>query len=615
MRRILLFFATLFAFVGAAFADEVSFEVNVPRVVAVGEYFSVEFTLNAGANQRDFEGPAFEGFDVLAGPSISSSSSFQIINGQTTRTESQTFSYVVLCPSEGDYTIGEATVRSKGKTYTTKAVTVKAIVENGAAQQGAQQQQQGAQQQQSAAARLAEDDVLIVASADRTNVYKGEPVRVLYKIYTRVGLGGVENQKVPSFNGFWTQRLNIDANRWGREEYGGKIYDACPIGEYLLFPQQSGQITIDPMEMLVVARLQVQRRRSNDPFAEFFGGAQIEEVRRNVASKALIINVKPLPADAPASFSGAVGELEMTTTPPSDHIEANTAVTYTVRISGKGNLSMIQAPQIELPTSFEQYSVKSTESIQATGSGIMGYRQFEYPMIARADGDFLIPAVEFTYFNPKLAKYVTLSSSELMVNVAPDANASAAGPTAALVSGIAKEDIKFLGRDIRFIKLGSADLKPQGRLFMFSGLWWLIVVAMVAAAAVLGVWLKGRLKELRNQEALKGKRANKVALMRFRAAEKYMKEQNQKGFYEEMLRGLWGYLGDKLNISAADLTKESIRERLARKGVEDDDIERYVAIISDCEYAQYAPSVSGQMEEAYLAGVEIISRLESVINK
>ena len=614
MRKILLFFATLFASVGAAFADEVSFEVNVPRVVAVGEPFRVEFTLNANASLRDFDVPTFEGFDVMAGPSTSSSNSVQIINGHTTRTVTTTFNFVVLCPSEGDYNIGEASVRSKGKTYTSKAVTVKAIVENGAAAQQGGVQQQGGAQQQSASARLAEDDVLIVASVDRTNVYKGEPVRVLYKIYTRVAMG-VENQKMPSFNGFWTQRLNIDANRWVREEYKGKIYDSCSIGEYLLFPQQSGEVTIEPLEMMVVARLQVQRRRSNDPFAEFFGGAQIEEVRRNVSSKPITINVKPLPANAPASFSGAVGELEMTTTPPADHIEANTAVTYTVRISGKGNLSMIQAPQIELPTSFEQYSVKSTESIQATGSGITGYRQFEYPMIARADGDFLIPAVEFTYFNPKLAKYVTLSSSELMISVAPDANATSTGPTAALVSGIAKEDIKFLGRDIRFIKLGPAELKPQGRLFMFSGLWWLIVVAMMAVAAALGVWLKGRLKELRNQEALKGKRANKVALMRFRAAEKYMQEQNQKGFYEEMLRGLWGYLGDKLNISAADLTKESIRERLTRKGVEAEDIDRYVAIISDCEYAQYAPSVSGQMEEAYLAGVEIISRLESVINK
>ncbi len=610
-KKILLLVATLLAFVGVAIADEVSFEVGVPRVVAVGEPFRVEFTLNAKAS--DFEAPSFEGFDVMAGPMDSHGSSVQIINGKTTRTVSHTISYVVLCPAEGDYTIGEASVRSGGKTYRTQPVTVKAIVENGATgQQGGATQQQ--QQQQSAASRLAEDDMLIVATADRTNVYKGEPVRVLFKFYTRVAMG-VEGQKMPSFNGFWTQRLNIDANRWVREEYKGKIYDACPIGEYLLFPQQSGELTIDPLEMQVVARLQVQRRRSNDPFAEFFGGAQIEEVRRTVTSKSLKINVKPLPAGAPASFSGAVGELEMKATPPADHIEANSAVTYTVRISGKGNLSMIQAPQIELPTSFEQYSVKSTESIQATSSGITGYRQFEYPMIARADGDFLIPAVEFTYFNPKLAKYVTLSSSELMVSVAPDANATSSGPTAPLVSGIAKEDLKFLGRDIRFIKLGPAELRQSGQLFMFSGLWWLIVVAMVALAVVLGGWLKGRLKELRNQEALKGKRANKVALMRFRAAERYMNEHNQKGFYEEMLRGLWGYLGDKLNIPAADLTKESVREGLAKRGVDAGDVERYVAIITDCEYAQYAPSVSGKMEEAYLAGVEIISRLEGVIGK
>jgi hypothetical protein len=420
---------------------------------------------------------------------------------------------------------------------------------------------------------------------------------------------------MPSFAGFWTQRLNIDANRWEREEVGGKIYDACPLGEYLLFPQQSGQLTIDPLELSAVVHRQVRGgAMSNNPFADFFG-PQIEEVRVPVKSKPVVVNVKALPEGAPASFSGAVGEYEMAVTPPADDIVANSAVTYTVKISGRGNLSMIQAPQVELPTSFEQYSVKSSESIQATGSGITGYRQFEYPMIARADGDFLIPAVEFTYFNPNLAKYVTLSSAELVVNVAPDANATTSGPTAALVSGIAKEDIKFLGRDIRFIKLGSADLRPQGKLFMFSGLYWLLVVAMISLSVVLGVWLKGRLKELRNQEALKGKRANKVALMRFRAAERYMHEQNQKGFYEEMLRGLWGYMGDKLNIPAADLTKESIRENLTRKGVEQEDVERYVAIISDCEYAQYAPSVSGRMEEAYLAGVDIVSRLEGVIGK
>lgn len=610
MKKFLLFFAIVCSYVGVAMGDEVSFEVNVQRVVAVGEPFGVEFSLNA--TPKDFEAPSFEGFDVLAGPSTSKTSSVQFINGKTSQLVNHTYSYVLVASKEGEYTIGEARVKSGGKSYKTSPVTVKVIKEVAGGESGKGGQ---AKENEAPSARLAEDDVLIVASVDRTNVYKGQPVLVTYKLYTRVAMNA-EGQKMPSFAGFWTQRLNVDANRWVREEYNGKIYDACPVAEYLLFPQQSGSVKIEPMEMSVVARLQVKSpRRAHDPFADFFDVPQIQEVRRVVRSKELILNVKALPEGAPESFSGAVGEFDMQVTPPADNIEANTAVTYVVKISGTGNLSMIQAPQIELPTTFEQYSVKSSESIQTTSRGVSGYRQFEYPMIARAEGDFFIPSLEFTYFNPRLAKYVTLTAEEYAIYVAPDSTAARGMPNAALVSGIDKEDIKFLGRDIRFIKLSEASFRPRGKTFMFSGLWWIIAASMVAVFALVLVWLSRYLKEMRNQATLKGKRANKVALARFRAAEKYMREQNNRGFYEEMLRGLWGYLGDKLNIPAADLTKENMRERLSRKGVAEEDVESYVGLITDCEYAQYAPVDSVHIEDAYLRGIALISRLEAVINK
>lgn len=612
LKKILLFFVTLISCVGVVLADGegVSFEVNAPRVVAVGEPFGVEFSLNA--KPKDFVAPSFEGFDVLAGPSTSTSSSVQFINGKMSQSVNNTFSFVVAASSEGEFTIGEASVKADGKTYKTQAVTVKVIKEvggNGSAGEQNKKRPEGT------AARLAEDDVLIVATVDRTNVYKGQPVLVTYKLYTRVAMNA-EGQKMPSFAGFWTQRLNIDSNRWLREEYKGKLYDACPIAEYLLFPQQSGVVKIEPMEMSVVARLQVKNpRRGHDPFADFFDVPQIQEVRRVVRSEELTLNVKALPEGAPASFSGAVGEFEMQVTPPADEIEANSAVTYVVKISGTGNLSMIQAPQIALPTTFEQYSVKSSESIQTTARGVSGYRQFEYPMIARAEGDFFIPALEFTYFNPRLAKYVTLTAEEFAIHVAPDASAQSGMPNAALVSGIDKEDIKFLGRDIRFIKLSEGEFEQRGKVFMFGGLWWAIVAGMIALFGAVVAWLSSYLKQMRNQATLKGKRANKVALARFRAAEKYMKEQNTRGFYEEMLRGLWGYLGDKLNIPASDLTKENVRETLTRKGASVEDVERYVGLITDCEYAQYAPSAGIHVEDAYLRGVEAISRLEAVINK
>lgn len=612
LKKILLFFVALFSCVGVVLADGegVSFEVNAPRVVAVGEPFGVEFSLNA--KPKDFVAPSFEGFDVLAGPSTSTSSSVQFINGKMSQSVNNTFSFVVAASSEGEFTIGEASVKADGKTYKTQAVTVKVIKEvggNGSAGEQNKKKPEGT------AVRLAEDDVLIIATVDRTNVYKGQPVLVTYKLYTRVAMNA-EGQKMPSFAGFWTQRLNIDSNRWLREEYKGKLYDACPIAEYLLFPQQSGVVKIEPMEMSVVARLQVKNpRRGHDPFADFFDVPQIQEVRRVVRSEELTLNVKALPEGAPASFSGAVGEFEMQVTPPADEIEANSAVTYVVKISGTGNLSMIQAPQIALPTTFEQYSVKSSESIQTTARGVSGYRQFEYPMIARAEGDFFIPALEFTYFNPRLAKYVTLTAEEYALHVAPDASAQSGMPNAALVSGIDKEDIKFLGRDIRFIKLSEGEFEQRGKVFMFGGLWWAVVAGMIALFGAVVAWLSSYLKQMRNQATLKGKRANKVALARFRAAEKYMKEQNTRGFYEEMLRGLWGYLGDKLNIPASDLTKENVRETLTRKGASVEDVERYVGLITDCEYAQYAPSAGIHVEDAYLRGVEAISRLEAVINK
>lgn len=616
MKRILLLIATVLTFVVGAKGEEISFEINVPSVVAVGEPFGVEFSLNAA--YEDFEAPSFEGFDVLAGPSTSTSNSIQIINGKMSKSVNYTISYVLVASAEGEFTIGSARVKSEGKSYSTRESTIRVIKEAASGNNNssaARPNDRGQGRSEGVAATLAEDDVLIVATVDRTKLYKGEPILVTYKLYTRVAMNA-EGQKMPSFAGFWTQRLNVDSNRWMREEYGGKIYDACPIAEYLLFPQHSGKLTVEPLELSIVARLQVKNpRRGNDPFADFFDVPQIQEVRRVIRSKEITLDVKPLPEGAPKSFSGAVGEFELSTTPPADEIEANSAVSYVVKISGTGNLSMIQAPQIDLPTSFEQYSVKSSESIQTSSRGVSGYRQFEYPMIARADGDFFIPEVEFSYFNPRLAKYVTLTAPERAIRVTPDLSVSNGMPNAALVSGIDKEDIKFLGRDIRFISLGKGDFQRKGEIFLFSGNYFLIVALMLVLFVLLFVWLSHRLKEMRNQAMLKGKRANKVALARFRAAEGYMKEQNTRGFYEEMLRGLWGYLGDKLNIPSADLTKENMREKLLHKGVGAEDVERYVELITECEYAQYAPSGSGRMQEAYLKGVEIISRLEGVIGR
>lgn len=610
MKRFLPLLVALFCCATVSAAQVVTFRVDAPKVVAVGASFRVEFELNATPDRGSFVEPVFEGFTVSAGPATSQSSSFRSINGKTEQSVSYTYSYVLYSTSEGEFTIGAAGVKVDGKEYKSAPQTIKVIKEQSTSGGGSSSQSKG----ESSTPMLAEDDVLLLVTLDRSRVYVGQPIAVTYRLLTRVNMS-LEGQKMPSFPGFWANRLNTVNGLWTREEYNGKIYESCPVAEYLLFPQQEGALQIDPMELSIVAQIPIKSNNPyNDPFADFFGSTRYQEIHRKVTSQSPILDVRGLPADAPKSFAGAVGEFEMTVEPLATEVEANSPITYSVRIEGEGNFSMIQTPQLNLPTTFEQYLAKSSESVQTTARGVSGYRQFEYPIIARAEGDYVIPSFEFTYFNPTLAKYVTLTSPEFPVKVTPDMSRTNDG-SMVITRGASKEDIMVLGDDIRFIKTDDADLELTDDVFMASGRYYLIAILMMILSGGLYVWLARYLKQSRNQATLKGKRANRVALTRFRTAEKYMKERNTRGFYEEMLRGLWGYLGDKLNIPSADLTKENMRESLTQKGVTAEDVEQYVGLITECEYAQYSPSGSGQMEENYLKGVALVSRLESVINK
>lgn len=601
---------------GAAMAlsAQTTFEVNAPSVVAVGERFSVEFVLNDAADRGSFKEPPFGGVTVIAGPSTSHSSNVQFINGSKTKTTLQSWSYVVRCDKAGEYTIGQATVKADGKEYKSAPKSIKVIDEGTSGGGDAAGDGKKESQEKSREGQLRDDDILIVATVDRSEVYVGQPVVVRYKLYTRVDFS-TEGQKMPTFEGFWSHRLNTGNQSWRRDEYRGKIYNnSMIVAEYLLFPQQAGVKKFEAMELSLVAHLPIDDGAMRHPIDEMFFGQRTKQVNRTILSNTPTLTVKALPEGAPAGYSGAVGDFEMSVTPPADSVEANSAMNYSVKISGTGNFSMIRTPELRLPGTFEQYTAKVSESIQTTSRGVSGYRQFDYPIIARAEGDYVIPAMEFSYFSPKLSKYVTLTSQEYPITVTPDSTVLN-GVSSGVVIGGGREDLRILGKDIRFISLERPELRPKGRVFIFSGAYFAILSLMVVAFVVVCVWLRSYLKQMRNQATLKGKRANKVALARFRAAEAYMRQANTRGFYEEMLKGLWGYLSDKLNIPAADLTKENVRERLAHRHIAQENIDGYIALITDCEYAQYAPSGSGQLEEVYVSGVALISRLEAEMGK
>ena len=590
--------------------EEVSFSLNAPMIVSVGEAFRIEFELNAKPDNDSFVPPSFENFDVVAGHSVSQGSSVQIVNGEISKSVSYAITYVLIPQKSGTFAIAPATIRVKKKSYTTQRTAIE--VRDGAQGGGSAQQHNNSGQNESAESRanrtIEKEDLLLRLELSKKSVYKGEPIRAILKLYSRANIAGSESSKMPAFNGFWSQQMDIEQGPF-RETLNGKVYEAYNIAEYLLYPQQGGVITIEPAELTVVAQVVVQSNRGFDPF--FGGGHDVYNVRRALKTPEVKVQVKEFPAGAPSSFAGAVGRYTMSHRLSSAEVTANSAVTLQLTISGTGNLNFISAPTLSLPSSFELYDVKSEEKIENKPSGSVGYRRFDYPFIVRAEGDYEIEPVEFTYFDLEKKSYVTLTTPPLNMVVLPDKNVATQQQVAV---GVKREDVRLLGEDIRFIKLGSPALHSVVAPFVISPLYWLIVILMSVVAIVAYFVVRKHIQDNRNVVLVKGKRANKVAIKRFRIAEKYMREGDRRAFYEEMLRGLWGYLGDKFNIPVADLTREVVRAELSKRGALAE-AENVVAVIARCEEAQYSPATTVEMKNIYEEGVDAISKIESAIKR
>ena len=609
-RHILLLLTTLSCIGAVHAADTHTFEINTPLIVTAGEMFRVEFVLDTNKpDDGSFTPPDFAGLDILAGPTTSTGFEFQSINGVTSQKKTCTITYVVVAQNAGNITIGSASISVDGKSYTTKATPIEVV--DGGAERQQQQQGRAAEQGNAVQNKVAKDDIVLRLNLSRTNVYKGEPIRASLTLYTRASIVGFEDVKLPSFNGFWSQELPVDNYKPQRETLDGKVYDSQIIKEYLLYPQQSGSLTIESADITAIARVVIQNARNFDPF--FGGGAEEYNVKRKLSTGNIIVKVDELPAGAPASFAGAVGEFTISAEMPPAQIKANSAATYTVKVSGTGNLTFLQAPTLTLPSSFEAYSVRNTESIRSTTQGTTGYRQFEYPFIARAEGEYDIPALEFSFFSPQKGAYVTLATDPLKMEVSPDA--SGQNRPAQVVASPSKEDVRQLGSDIRFIKLGRAALRKEAAPLMFSATYFVLLFAILALFAVLYFALRKMIRDSKNTVLVRNRRANKVAVQRFRAAERHMRAGDRQAFYKEMLHAFWGYMSDKLNIPVADLTKESIREELQRRGVTADEAQRFTDIMTRCDEAQYSPSTSVEMNEVYTEGVRLISHIESIVKR
>ena len=603
------------AFSVSTFADEVSLRVSAPSTVEVGGKFRVQFTVNT-QNVSHFSAPDFKGFEVIYGPATSSQSSFQMINGRTSQSSSIIYTYVLLARNSGTFTIGSASVQVDGKTVKSKPVQVR-VLSGGAGGAGGSSNggssngggNYGGGQSSSApsasSSNISAKDLFMTATASRTSVHEQEAILLTYKIYTLVDLTQLDG-KLPTLDGFQIQEIPLPRTKeFSIEQYNGRNYRTVTWSQYLLFPQKSGKLTIPSITYEGVV---ITRNRNLDPIEAFFNGQSgYSEVKRKITTPTLTINVSPLP-NKPEGFSGAVGKFSVSSSISTKEVDANEAVTLKISVQGSGNMKLISTPEVQFPKDFETYDAKVNDNFQLTRSGLSGSKDFEYLFVPRHPGTYEIPASEFIYFDTESRSYKTIKTEAYTLKV--NKGKGGAGQSVSNYSG-QQQDVQQLNQDIRFIKKGDVDLHQPGDTFFGTWKCWaayILPFLLFVIAMVLG---RKQMKANANVAHLRGKKANKVALKRMKTAKKLLDAHDTGKFYDEVLRALWGYVGDKFNMSQESLNKENIEQSLTSRQVPDEQIQQFMKVLNDCEFARYAPGdVNENMENVYNSAISAISKME-----
>jgi len=617
--RLAILCTLYFAFVGAR-ADDITLTVQAPTTVEAGDQFRIRFTVNS-QNVNNFNAPDFKGFEVIYGPSTSRQSSFQIINGQTSQTSSITYTYVLIGSKPGTYTINPATIQSGNTLIKSKPLTIKVLkIGTGGANLGQQQSssssahRQGGQSSQPTSPSsngISSHDLFMTATASRTNVYEQEAILVTYKLYTLVNITSLDG-KLPTLDGFQIQEIDLPRNKeFSLETYNGRNYHSVVWSQYVLFPQKTGKLTIPSVTYEGTV---VQPNRNIDPIDAFFNGVSgMIELKKKIATPTLTINVQPLP-NRPAGFSGAVGNFSISSSLSPQQLKTNDALTLKITINGTGNMKLINTPEVAFPKDFETYDAKVTDNFSKSSSGLTGTRTFEYLAVPRHAGTQTIPATQFTYFDTQTRQYKTISTQPYTIHVE-----KGKGDASSAVSDFSsnQQDVRQLAHDIRYIKTKDVSLSPeeeQDRLHSWRYLlWYLIPLLLFFIVTFIG---RKQIQDNANLAAIRGRKANKVARRRLKQAERLMRDHKQNEFYDEVLKALYGYTADRLNIPQEHLNKDNVQQLLLDKGVDSELIDQYLGVINDCEFARYAPGdPNANMESIYGKAITLISQIENNIKK
>ncbi|MAZ37875.1 MAG: hypothetical protein CL842_10535 [Crocinitomicaceae bacterium] len=593
--RSLLLISIILSTAVQAFSQSMSCTVNRNQV-GVGEHFKITYTIEGQAGT--FVPPAFNDFRVLSGPNQSQSTS--IING--TVTNSSSVSYVLRPAKTGKFTIAGATAQINGKNINSNSVTITVV--KGGAQQA--KQKEAAQNKQPG--NEIGDNVFIKLLVNKRSSYIGEQITATYKIYTRLSIVDNAIDRLPSFNGFYSQ--DIDQTGQGNlkpEIVNGVQFNTAIIKQVVLSPQRAGEIVLEPLSMDLVLRIQ-DSRRSRSVFDQFFGS--YKDVRHKAVSNSAKIIVEKLPNNGkPADFNGAVGVFSVNSSIDKQEVKTNEAINLKIVLKGKGNVKLLKDPKIEFPPDFEVYDPKENTKINTTIGGVEGSKTFEYLIIPRHSGEFTIPSYSFSYFNPMKKKYISSSTPEYQIKVLRGENepAVSSGGGNRLVS---KKDVALIGSDIRFIKPNGFNLKETNSFYLGSVLFWILMTLPFLVLSLLLLVRKRILALQKDLVGMKKRRAKKLAVKHLKAAEVHLEKKESTKFYEEVFRSVYGFLSNKFNIPVAELKKERIELELKNIEVSDEKIKDLISILNACEMARYAPVSEMSERQVFEQVQELIETIE-----
>lgn len=605
MRKLIVNIAALLLCLVAGAQSNI--KVQAPDLVGLNEQFNVTFIISGETAPADFRWDAGSDFQLVWGPQKGSSRSVNIVNGKRTSSSQTTYTYVLMPRNVGKFQLSAAEATVKGEKIYSKAHGIE-VVSDGAASQQSSSQNRSSGNSAAQTGTVSADDMYLRMTFSKTRVMLGEPVTATLKLYQRANIAGFEDARFPNFNGFWSQEILAPSNiEFKRESVGDKIYNSAVLRSWSLVPQQVGDLTVDPAELVCLVNIVKPSSGSGSIFDSFFQD-DYQTIRKRLSTDPVKIHVSGLPAGAPSSFGGGVGKFNMSASLTKDSLLTHEAASLKVTVTGSGNVSMLDAPKITFPVDFEVYDVKTSD--------VQGGKVFEYPFIPRSHGDFVLGPVEYAYYDISAGKYVTLKSQPLEIKVGKGNADATMGGGQVYAPGAMRKDVKDVGSDIRFISTKVPGFSRTGYFFAGSPLFWTLTVLLMLMAVVAYFVISKMAQRRADVVGSKNRGASKMARKRLSQAGKFLDGNLYTAFYEELHRALLGFVSDKFNMDATDLSKENIKEKLVSCGISAGLSDEFVSLLDACEFARYSPdSGHDAMKEHYDKAVTVISSIDGGMKK